>query len=166
MNLYEFSDEPLRQEVVSYDFLSHLDEAKFTMPSEPPGRPKYDYRVMGGIGDVRRYALRTVPPAEIEFSLSLPERPRMRFALGRQFPPCLNAGGFQLWMVPENGEKRLLLQQTLSGQIPTRDVGWFEQQVDLSPWAGRRVNLLFKTDISGGECAWSLWADPVVVSLP
>ena len=165
--LYEVASQALRQEIVSYDFLNHIDDATIEMPAEPSGKPNSAYRGVHRIVQEDRYALETHPPAEVQFGVSLPQHPVMRFAVGRKWPPCEAPGWFQLWIQPADGERQKLFERLVMAQNPIYEVGWFEEEIDLAAYAGQTVRFAFKTELpAGGGCDWFLWADPQIISRP
>jgi hypothetical protein len=165
--LYELATEPLLQETLYYDFIGHLGEAKIRMPKQPSGQSNENYRAILSIGDDLRYTLLTFPPAEVEFRLTLPERPILRFAVGQMIPRCSGKGLFQVWIVSENGVKSRLYRRELDAEHRPQDVGWFQEEIDLASYANHRVDILFTVDfLGGGQCYWYLWADPVIMEHP
>jgi hypothetical protein len=165
--LYEVASGAVAQEILFYDFLGHLDEAKIRMPTEPPGKPNAAYRTILRIGEDARYALLTFPPAEVEFRLRLPERPVLQFAIGQYIPGCSGNGSFQVWIASANREKQKLYERALYAEAKPQDVGWFDERIDLAEYAGQVVDVIFKTELLGGsQCNWYLFADPVIISPP
>jgi Dolichyl-phosphate-mannose-protein mannosyltransferase len=165
--LYEVASEPLNQEVVHYDFLTHIGEAAIRMPAEPVSKPNTAYRIVaGGEGD-SRYSFLAFPPAEAEYSLSLCEQPVLQFAVGQTIPSCSGKGSFEIWLGEATGEPQRIYSRELYAEKNPSDVGWFEERVDLSAFASKQVKITFKTKhLEGGSCAWYYWADPVVLSKP
>jgi hypothetical protein len=165
--LYEFSSQPLNQEAIDYDFLSHIREAAIRMPNEPPGKPNTDYRMVTGIGTDTRYSLLGFPPSEVEYSLTLCERPLLQFAVGQAIPSCSGRGSFQIWLSRVTGERQQIYSRELHAEQNPQDVGWFEERLDLGAFAGQQVKILFETrHLGGGSCVWYCWADPVILSQP
>jgi hypothetical protein len=165
--LYEVASAPLHQETVYYDFLAHINDAKIRAPGEPPGKPNTAYRVVaGGEGD-SRYSLLGFPPASVEFSLKLCERPVLRFAVGQTIPSCSGQGSFEIWLAEEKAEPQRLFSRELYAEKNPHDAGWFEERLDLSRFAGKQVTILYKTlHMGGGSCASYCWADPVILEKP
>jgi hypothetical protein len=50
---------------------------------------------------------------------------------------------FELWVEDDAGERTLLFEQRLDPTLDLSDRRWVEFEVDLSPWAGRSIALLF-----------------------
>ena len=167
VNLYEVSSQPLRQEIVAYDFLNHVEDATIKIPGEPPGKPNSDYWGVFRIGEEDRYALLTHPPAEVDFEVTLPELPRIRFAVGRRWPPCETEGSFQLWIQAAEGERERLYERVTKAQNPIDYVAWFDEEVDLSAYSGQRVRFTFQSEWEGGGgCDWFFWGHPQIIALP
>jgi hypothetical protein len=167
INLYEFSAQPLRQEIVAIDFLNHIDQAAIRMPWEPPGKANSDYRSVVRIGEEDRYALLTQPPAEVSFEVLLPDRPWIRFAIGRRWPPCNTEGTFRLWIQGAGAEKVQLFERVTRAQDPIHEIGWFDEEIDLTAYADQTARFTFQTDQqAAGTCDWYLWANPQIISSP
>ena len=165
--LYEVSQEPLRQEVISYDFLRHIDAARITMPAALPDRSNQEYRMKLAIGDDSRYVLLSFPAGQVEYSLTVPERAALRFAIGRQFPPCDSPGTFAVEIRTPDGATHLLYQRELWAGNTQDAAGWNEEEISLEPYANQPVRLTFRNSYGGGEvCNRFLWADPVIVVRP
>jgi 4-amino-4-deoxy-L-arabinose transferase-like glycosyltransferase len=165
--LYEVASAPLNQEVVHYDFLTHIGEASIRMATEPAGKPNTAYRVVAGGEADSRFSLLTFPPAEVEYSLSLCERPVLEFAVGQTIPSCSGKGAFEIWLGEATGELLRIYYRELYAKNNPRDAGWFDERLDLSAFASKQVRIIFKTEhVEGGSCAWYCWADPAVLSKP
>ena len=165
--LYEFSSQPLDQEAIDYDFLGHIREATIRMPNEPPGKPNIAYRMVTAIGADSRYSLLGFPPSEVEYSLTLCERPLLQFAVGQANPGCSGRGAFQIWLSEVTGQRQQIYSRELYAEKNPQDVGWFEERLDLEAFAGKQVKILFETKhLGGSSCVWYCWADPVILSQP
>jgi hypothetical protein len=165
--LYEVSPAPMTQPIIFYDFLNHVREAAIRMPNEPPGKPNTDYRMVTGIGTDARYSLLGFPPSEVEYSLTLCERPLLQFAVGQAIPSCSGRGSFQIWLSRVTGERQQIYSRELHAEQNPQDVGWFEERLELGAFAGQQVKILFETKhLGGGSCVWYCWADPVILSQP
>jgi hypothetical protein len=164
--LYEISPEPLRQEVVAFDFLKHLGEAKMKMPANPLGPENISHRIVTDIAQDWRHSLAAFPSAEIEFRLTLPAHAVMRFGVGRRWVPCDNPGSFQVWISPVSGNGTKLYERILESPNPTSELGWFDEQIDLGAYSSQEVAIRFKTDSlsHSRSCDWFLWADPQIIS--
>ena len=165
--LYEFSKEALQQERVAYDFLSHVHEAKIDMPQ--PQKENTHYRQVKEINGDKRQILLMFPPAEARFqNVSIHPASTMRFAVGLvSQPSCSAPNRFEVWITSQGGESRRLFDRDVDIQRNLRDRTWLEAEIKLEPFAGQRVEILFKSFQTGPQgCDWIAWADPRIVSLP
>ncbi|MFN8007050.1 MAG: hypothetical protein U0V70_08545 [Terriglobia bacterium] len=161
--LYQVLPAPVDQEFVAYDFLSHIGEAQVKMPNRPEGRGLV---LTSSIQDDQRYVLMTSPPAEVEYSLTLGQLPKLRFAIGQSIPHCSGRASFQVWIV-SNGQREQIYERELFAEARQQDVGWFNEEVDLKSYSGQNVRIIFRTEYLEGEsCTWYAWADPVIVCNP
>ncbi|MGH9783618.1 MAG: hypothetical protein ACRD88_05485, partial [Terriglobia bacterium] len=109
----------------------------------------------------------TFPPAEIRYALTLPQRPVLRFAIGRMHPPCNSDGSFQIWIEPVGGERNEVYRRHLRAGNTTYSIGWYEEEIDLARFANQPLHVIFKTEYSGSrDCNWFLWADPILAIAP
>jgi hypothetical protein len=165
--LFEFSTEALQQDRMTFDFLSHILEAKINMPGPPKGNGHY--RRTGDINGDQRQILLMFPPAEARFqNVSIQPASTMRFAVGLvSQPSCSAPNRFEIWITPQRGEGRRLFDRevNIKGNLEDRD--WLEAEIKLEPFAGQRVDILFKSFQTGSQgCDWIAWADPRIVSSP
>jgi hypothetical protein len=161
--LYEVLPKPVEQEFISYDFLSHVSEAKVEMPNRPKGA---DLVTTLAIQENQRYALLTFPPAAVEFHLSLYDLPKLRFAIGQYIPQCSGRASFQVWIVA-SGRRDKIYERELFAEAKLEDVRWIDEEVDLAPYSGQKVRIVFQTEhLEGRDCTWCAWADPVILSQP
>ena len=158
---------------MTYDFLGHIGDAKVKMQPHPefPVSDNSGYGVITETGPEegrdKRFALLTFPPAEVEFPVTLPERPVMRFAIGRKFRPCLNRGAFEVWITEEGGQREQIYREETSAANELRSLDWMDLEIDLAKFAGRQVAITFRADAADAKaCNWYLWADPQIVSRP
>ena len=161
------------KERVTYDFLGHIGEASMKMLPNPefPASDIASYRVITETGSEserdKRQALLMFPPAEVEFQVTLPERPAIRFAIGRKFKPCVNRGTFEVWITEEGGQREQVFREETAAANETRAFDWMDREIDLAKFAGRQVTISFQADVSDPHtCNWYLWADPQIVSRP
>ena len=119
------------------------------------------------IGDDARYLLVSFPPSEVAYSVTVPEGAALRFAIGRQFPPCDSLGTFTIGIEAEGGPAQALYQRELRAGNGRDPVGWYEEEISLTAYANQAVRLTFRNDAERREvCNWFLWADPVIVVRP
>jgi len=162
--LYEFSREVLHQEIVAYDFLSHIHEAKIRVP----GLQKENayYRQIKEINGDQRHVLLLFSPSEARFQVSVPPDSTLRFAIGGVSQPSgSERSRFEVWVTPRNGETRCVFSRTVNIQRSRADRDWVEEQIDLEQFAGQTVGIVlktFQTDSQG--CDWNAWSNPRIVS--
>jgi hypothetical protein len=156
--VYELLPNRIAQDVVAYDFVDHLEEAR--MELKQPGRRGRAYREVRSIGDDRRYTMVTAPPAEVEFTVTVPYDAKLSFAMARDNPACKGRGSLQVWISSPASGRRMVYGLDLEGESGTR---WIENQIDLTEYAGRRVAIAFKTEEISPCCDY-LWADPVLIA--
>jgi hypothetical protein len=165
--LFEFSTEALQQHRMTYDFLSHILEAKINMAGPLNGNGHY--RRTGDINGDQRQILLMFPPAEARFqNVLIQPASTMRFAVGLvSQPSCSAPNQFEVWITPQRGETRRLFDRevNIKGNLEDRD--WLEAEIKLEPFAEQRVEILFKSFQTGSQgCDWIAWADPRIVSPP
>ena len=167
MVLYQVLPEAVHQEVTFYDFLAHIEQAQISMPTMPLGKLNHDYRTVRDIGGDWRHSLATFPPAEVRYSLTLPQRPVLRFAIGRMYPPCNSTGSFQIWIETVGGERIEVYRRDLRAGNTTQSIGWYEEEIDLARFANEAVYVVFKSEYAGPrDCDWFVWADPILAIAP
>jgi hypothetical protein len=155
--VYQLLPGKVEQDVVFYDFLDHLEEARVEL--KQPGNGRRASREVRAIGDDSRYAMVTVPRSEVEFSVSIPDHAILSFAAGRENPGCRGKASFQVWISPSEGDRRLVYNRVLEGESS----GWIEDRVDLAEYAGRHVAVVLKT-VEDSPCCDYYWADPVLIA--
>lgn len=113
-----------------------------------------------------RMAIFQHPPSRVRFEeLDLGLRPRLRLACAikptvweRMAAPVR----FRVEAKPQRGPRRTLLDVVLDPRTRPADRAWHEHDLDLSPFAGRRLALRFETTALGPstDFAWAAWGDP------
>jgi hypothetical protein len=156
--VYELLPEAVLQEAVAFDFLNNLRGP----PVEPTqeGKPPRHWVEIRNIDGDRRYAMGTMPPAEVDFPLTICDQPVLSFASAKENPECTGKGSFQVWISSPHRERRLLYRRDLPGGS---GAGWTETKLDLAGFAGQRVVLTFKTE-GVSSCGGYFWADPVLIA--
>jgi hypothetical protein len=155
--LYELRPHGIESNEVLYDFLGHLEEAR--MVTNVPGRPNGEYRYLFNVRDELRYAVITESPSEIEFQVGLGDEPVLTFAVA-QAHECAGLGSVQVWIGASGGTRHMVYRRDLDTRTKS-DIGWLDQRVDLSRYAGQRVAVIFRTEeIGSPHCGAYLWADP------
>ena len=102
------------------------------------------------LGTEMRYALFTVAPSRLAFRLRVPRQaPRLEVGLGileARRSPTLRVG------VVDRGQRSVLLDEEVAAE------GWSDRVLDLTPWAGREIELELETIGSAGTV--TLWSSP------
>lgn len=116
------------------------------------------------IANDSRHALVGVPGVPQTRQFSIPERAHLRLGYGVE-GRCPSDVDFSIRLRAE-GEESLLLSETVAaGEMPMLD--WRKAEVDLSPWAGRQVELELMTDWkieAGAVPTLPLWSNPEIVA--
>ncbi len=118
-----------------------------------------------------RFALVPPVPSRFNYEVTVPEEPRLQFAYGVSsfdddaLPAPID---FRVYV-----DEKVVFEETVRRRFANR---WFEPDVDLRPWAGRRVKLAFETryretEFTGmknalaasGEAFLPAWSDPVLL---
>ncbi len=161
--LYEFSPAPLDQESVYFDFLSHIEEARISMPNHGPF-PNRSYKTLFSVRDDVRMCLFTVSPARVEYRVRVPEKARMTFSIGQSFISCSGVGAFSIDVIDAGGRGTTLYRRELHAENRPGDTYWLPAEIDLSEYANQDVTIVFATEHLGGlNCAWYVFADPEIV---
>jgi hypothetical protein len=108
------------------------------------------------------------PPAQVRYTLRIPDEPVwLRFHVGLD-PQSWDWGGdgatFEIWVESE-GTGQQLYTHHVDNMSQSRC--WHEGRVDLSPHAGRTIDLVLGTSFGPGHNAtgdWAGWAMPQIVS--
>jgi hypothetical protein len=156
--VYQLLPNRIVQDVVAYDLVDHLEEAR--MKLKQPGRRGRAFRGVRSIGSDSRYAMVTAPPAEVEFTVTVPYDANLSFAVGKDNLACTGRGSFQVWISSPESGRRIVYGRDLEGES---GAGWIEEQVDLAEYGGQRVAIAFKTEEVSPSCDY-LWADPVLIA--
>jgi len=155
--LYEIEDQPGGHDPVTCDFLSHLAEAQFRLPSVSPEAEKVSFKRFVDIGGDRRWAL-AIPEGDAIFPVHVPERAVLRCSIAADATECSDISAVEIDVQWERTETPVFTG-TVNG---TR---WQEVMADLSAFAGKDVKVIFRvkpTRFSG--CGVYYWADPILVS--
>jgi hypothetical protein len=109
------------------------------------------------------------------YELEVPENAQLKVSLGIQEEGWTVPGDgvlFRVLVAPSNGAPEEILNQPVDPYNNPRDRGWHDQTLDLSEYAGEKIQLYFNTNSSlparpprddrAGDFA--LWGDPKVVT--
>jgi hypothetical protein len=113
--------------------------------------------------------------SELIFPISVPDSGALKFAIAlapQVWSPDKGDGvDFQVYVTPVDAPKngQFLLDRYINPKINPSDRRWRNYLLDLSSWAGKKVNISLITDCGPAQNCdndWAGWADMSVVSLP
>jgi arylsulfatase A-like enzyme len=109
-----------------------------------------------------REALLAPAPSDLRFDVQIPTGGRLYFsnALHAMSRPGDEAT-FRVLVEANGGDAAELYRRTLRIGEDGQDWRWFEEQVDLSAYGGRRVRLTLETRATGGR-GYALWGSPTI----
>ncbi len=113
-----------------------------------------------------RQSIFAQPPSRLWLDLSVPSNPAsLDFSIGLNpavFGPDRGDGvGFSVYVLQGTSRSQVFSQYIDPKNLPC-DRRWFDESIDLSPWSGQSISLLFRTD--GGPAGdiswdWAYWGD-------
>jgi hypothetical protein len=157
--VYELLPAAVEQDAVACDFLDHLESA--TIEPDEAGRRAYAYGEIRAVRGDSRYAMAAQPHTRVAFTLTLCERPKLQFAVAKANPDCTSKKSVSVSLTAPEIGRRTIYRRDLEEESGR---GWFDEQLDLAAYAGRRVTLMFQSDeLGSAQCSDYLWADPVLV---
>ncbi len=147
-----------------YDFIASFGSARIapdaTNLATPDGKPVFILRGLA-IGDDRRDAIVTVADSRVEFDIpEVPPSGILTFAAGMGVERGDGAQGTVT--VQTDGQSTVVYKKFINPVERTEDRHWFEESVDLSKFAGKRVQVVFSAwrGPKGDAIAdWFAWAD-------
>lgn len=145
---------PRREHHVVYDFSRKLSRAEFV----PPSARRRVMRTRFTVGNDPRPVLFMNPNSTVRFPVRVPAGAKLCFGMAinpQAWPRRREPVRFQV----EIGERRVFEQEI--SIFP--GAGWKEGEVDLSPWAGSRQRITFRTSADNTDDAWAGWARPRMV---
>jgi hypothetical protein len=154
--VYQLLPTSVKQDVVAYDFLEHLQGAR--AQQELPETGAHPKREVREIRMDRRLVMVTRAPSDLEYTVKIPPHARLSFAVGKENSSCAEKASFQVWISLPGKDAHLLYNCSLEGE----NTGWTAHQVDLAAYATKTVLIGFATaDLS--NCSEYYWADPVMI---
>ena len=123
------------------------------------------------IGGERKRCIYATPPARIIWTVVVPRNAWLETAFGMREDswdkPDANGAQFRIG-ISDGAVYDELLRQVVNPSANQADRRWQTVSFDLSPWAGRRVQVIFNTDAgvgSDGNTAYdfSVWGEPRIV---
>jgi tetratricopeptide (TPR) repeat protein len=144
-----------------YDFIDNLDQARIDAPQEPFEHFQVASFTMPATGD-KRQVLLMHPEARASYQLRVPSGPSvLRFSLAMS-PETWDWGGdgatFEIYLDGGSGEE-ILFSKHISNDA--KDRRWHDEEIDLSLYAGREIDLTFVTgpgpgvDFTGDAAGWA-----------
>ncbi len=155
--LYEIEDGPGNRDTVTYDFLSHVDEAQFRLPSAPAPPDSANFKSFVDVSGEKRWAL-SIPEGEAVFSVHVPEKPVLRCSIAGQILECAEISSVEIDVQSGRAETPVFTG-TVNGNR------WQDEVIDLAGFQNQDVKLIFRvkpTRFSG--CGVYYWADPIMIS--
>ncbi|MBN1485068.1 MAG: sulfatase, partial [Chloroflexia bacterium] len=149
----------------TYDFMAHLPQAVIEAPDPAHVKAPEMIRVAGE----GRFGLFTHAPAQVTFhDVPVYQGGRIEFGLGLHQDAWERAGDgvrFVLEVIDEDGRRQALYERELRPQVRPEDRAWLDQRVDLSSFAGRRLQIIFRTEAGeNNQNDWAVWSQPRLFS--
>jgi len=133
------ADDPLRVPGAGLDLLAIRSEARMGGGVDArlrPMDPAPGVELVGG----SRASLRLAAPARLSWQVDVPEQAELIALLGVDGPTSWHLGGGELELAIQINDRPVHLRR-LDAAKRQHDRGWKQLRFDLSPWAGRRVEL-------------------------
>ncbi|MBI2954904.1 MAG: glycosyltransferase family 39 protein [Chloroflexi bacterium] len=121
-------------------------------------------------GDDIRRGILEIAPAQFEYSLTVPSAKKVELVFG--VGAANNDGGDgvlgRLQILHDGGVEEVYRRFINTNARRSTDRRWFDERLDLTPYAGRNIVLRFIADIGLGPNSndiadWLLWSRPLVV---
>ncbi len=166
--VYELKDDLTRSRVLSYSFLSHIENAERLSPE-----PDFIGVSAFVLQNQDRMVLFEHPNSEIIFTgVPIAQETQLEFGLGINEPAWEQSGDgvlFEVFLQDENGKEYPLFSQWVDPKNNPEDRRWLDQRIDLEAFAGETVSFQFKT--SGGPdndlaYDWAGWSTPRIIVNP
>lgn len=148
-----------------YWFAEHLEQASI----EAPGK-EYVTASAFSISDTIRPVIFEHPPSRISFNLEMPQRAFLCFGVAldpQTWNPDRSDGvEFQIFVLDESGREKVFWKAIDPGH-GIADRKWYDEAIDLSGYAGKRVTLEFVTTPgpnSNNAFDWAGWSNPSLVT--
>jgi hypothetical protein len=160
--------EPTIVQPVAFDFLAALPSARHSAADA-----KHARRDRLTIDHEPRPILFLHPPAQVTYRVNVPERAGLHFGLGMDpavWSPDKGDGvAYNLYVrLPDDATVlHRLFHHTLDPKNDPHDRHWLDRVVDLSPYGGQRVDLVFEAlpgPAGDASYDWGGWSTPVLVA--
>ncbi|MEO8277223.1 MAG: sulfatase [Thermoanaerobaculia bacterium] len=144
---------------------SGLRDGSDLAPYDSAG-PPYIARVRLGEVFTREERLSLVAPAgsSYRYALTVPDGGRLRFGVG-VLDTTAKGGSLQLQVrVGDPGsEGKIVYDRNVAGEVPGK---WFDEEVDLAPWNGKRIDLQFIAPPADSPDLVGAWSAPHIFVAP
>jgi len=176
VSVFEVHQNPLpRQEFeVANHLIDRMMESKIESSAGQAIYHPNNYRDVHRLFPEPRFCILTFDQFEVRIPARIPQSARLRFGLGFK----QNATRFpyigQIWVNDAKGGRHALFSRKLKLTERFEDQHWFEEQVDLSPFAGQSVEIVFTCKATGAVDHQSyplgvpdgivLWSEPQIVT--
>lgn len=150
---------------VARDLVAHLDQATQRRPS-PEAFRVIDVALAGE----SKKAIYVSEPSRIIWEEVVPERAWLQVSLGVRDEAWSREGTGVLFMVgvSQAGQYQELVSLIVNPYANPADRQWMPLQLDLSPWAGQRVELVLNTRVAHQDASsanhLALWGAPAIVT--
>lgn len=163
------SERPSSSPDLPFSLVERVDEAEARFDENLFRSARKDGRFVNAVTFEGRTELSLTPPlpSRLRYRLRVPEAPILRFATGAaSLGDAVLASPLELKMFLESdGVSTEVFSDLFRRRAANR---WRDHEVDLSPWAGREVELVleseWKTSREVRQPVLASWGDPVVAS--
>jgi len=111
------------------------------------------------------------PRLELRYDVEIPANARLRFAIGAPedtwTPESGDGMGFEIRVRSSDSRETLVFDETIDPRHDPAQRRWLEREVDLSPWNGQRITIVFSTTAGpAGDMRGDFpgWGRPLLVS--
>jgi len=151
VSVFEVHQNPLPRP--EFEVANHLiDRMMGSKIESSAGQAIYDpnnYRDVHRLFPEPRFCILTFNQFEVRIPATMPKNARLRFGLGFK----QNATRFpyigQIWVLDARGQRHALFSRPLKLTDRFEDQHWSEEEVDLSPFAGQSVEIVFTCKATG-----------------
>lgn len=147
-----------------FSFLTNLGQARVSTQDA-----NYVYIAAPRIDSVERKSVCSHPYSELGYGIKLREGSRLRFGIAMDpdvWDPRKGGGVIFRVEVRSGLRRRKVFERMLDPKHLEDDRHWFNEEVDLAKWGGKRVKLYFSTHAANGSndfCS-SYWAEPHLIA--
>jgi arylsulfatase len=161
------SSQPVRKRLFPrhYDFLAHFPETLVQAPDSNHVKAGEIIHVAGE----GRFCLFEHPPAQVVFpAVPVHQDGRLEFGVGISqdaWDRTDDGVHFLVEAVDQGGRSYRLYERHLDPRQHPEDRRWFDETVDLGPFAGQRLQIIFHTEPGNSDqYDWSAWSTPFLLS--